>query len=74
MARDRIKTFLKRAGDIAKTKQMVIAIGPLRRSGIHQVLPDCKEIRYRGGLSIGGTGTFEADGAASMAFFKSGLA
>jgi D-psicose/D-tagatose/L-ribulose 3-epimerase len=33
-----------------------------------------KAIKYQGGLSIEGTGTFEADGAASMAFFKSFLA
>jgi sugar phosphate isomerase/epimerase len=32
-----------------------------------------KAIKYQGGLSIEGTGTFEADGAASMAFFKSFL-
>jgi sugar phosphate isomerase/epimerase len=33
-----------------------------------------KDIHYQGGLSIEGTGTFEADGAASLAFFKSFLA
>jgi sugar phosphate isomerase/epimerase len=33
-----------------------------------------KAIKYQGGLSIEGNGTFEADGAASMAFFKSFLA
>jgi sugar phosphate isomerase/epimerase len=33
-----------------------------------------KDINYQGGLSIEGNGSFEADGAASMAFFKSELA
>lgn len=33
-----------------------------------------KDIHYQGGLSIEGTGTFEADGEASMAFFKTELA
>ena len=33
-----------------------------------------KDIKYQGGLSIEGTGTFDADGAASMAFFKTELA
>jgi len=33
-----------------------------------------KQIDYKGGLSIEGTGSFDADGAASMEFFKTGLA
>jgi sugar phosphate isomerase/epimerase len=33
-----------------------------------------KDINYQGGLSIEGNGTFEADGAASLAFFKEELA
>jgi len=32
-----------------------------------------KEVGYRGGLSIEGQGTFEADGSASFEFFKSQL-
>jgi sugar phosphate isomerase/epimerase len=32
-----------------------------------------KDIHYQGGLSIEGNGTFEADGAASMGFFKTEL-
>ena len=33
-----------------------------------------KEINYQGGISIEGTGSFDADGEASLAFFKSELA
>lgn len=33
-----------------------------------------KEIRYQGGLSIEGTGTFEADARASLSFFRAELA
>jgi len=141
---DQIKAYLKRAGEIAKSKQIVIGIEPLRKqesniinSGaealrlVHEVnhpgvkmiidyyhmrienedpeivrtakehivhlhfanpagrrwphsddedpvyarfFKILKEIDYKGGLSIEGTGSFEADGAASMAFFKSELA
>jgi D-psicose/D-tagatose/L-ribulose 3-epimerase len=135
-----IKAFLARAGDIAKAKQIVIGIEPLRKQEsniintgaealrlVNEVnhphvkmiidyyhlrvekedpeilrtakehivhlhfanpegrrwprLPDedaeyqrffsiLKSIRYAGGLSIEGTGTFEDDGAASLAFFR----
>ena len=144
VAWEQIKTYLKRAGEIAKAKQMVIAIEPLRKqesniinSGaeafklVHEVnhpgvkmiidyyhmriekedpeivrtakdaivhmhfanptgrrwphsadedpvyakfFEIVKQINYQGGISIEGSGTFEADGAASLAFFKSQLA
>jgi len=141
---DQIKAFLARAGVIAKAKQIVIGIEPLRKQEsniintgaealklVHEVnhpavqmiidyyhlrvenedpeivrtakdhivhlhfanptgrrwphSPDedpvygrffqiLKEIDYKGGLSIEGNGTFEADAAASLAFFKNELA
>jgi sugar phosphate isomerase/epimerase len=144
LAWDQIKEYLKRAGEIARSKQMVIGIEPLRKQEsniintgaealrlVHEVnhpgaqmiidyyhmrienedpeivrtakehivhlhfanpmgrrwphSPDedpvyakffqiLKEINYQGGLSIEGNGTFEADGAASLAFFKEELA
>lgn len=140
---DQIKTYLKRAGEVAKAKGLVIGIEPLRKQEsniintgaealklVHEVnhpqvkmivdyyhmrienedpeivrtakdeivhmhfanptgrrwphsadedalygkfFEIVKAIHYQGGLSIEGTGTFEADGAASMAFFKSFL-
>src|SRR5579883_1576258 len=139
-----IRTFLARAGDIAKTKGMVVAIEPLRRQEsnilntggealkmveevkhpqvkmiidyyhlrVEQEDPEIvrrarqhivhmhfanpagrkwphsadedpvyakffeilKQVDYSGGLSIEGSGTFEQDAAASLAFFRSELA
>lgn len=138
-----IKIFLNRAGDIARTKQITIAIEPLRKQEsniintgaeamrlvnevnhphvkmiidyyhmriekedpeivrtarehivhMHFANPEgrhwphdpsedpmyarffeiVKQVGYRGGISIEGTGTFEADGAASLAFFEKEL-
>ncbi len=140
---DQIKTYLARAGEIAKAKGVVIGIEPLRKQesniintgaealklltevnhpnvqmiidyyhmsveqedpqivrtakdhivhmhfanpagrrwphsadedpGYAKFFQAVKDIRYQGGLSIEGTGTFDADGAASMAFFRSFL-
>jgi len=141
---EQIKTYLKRAGDVAKAKGVVIGIEPLRKQEsniintgaealklVHEVnhpqvkmiidyyhmrienedpeivrtakdeivhmhfanptgrrwphsvdedpvfyakfFEMVKAINYKRGLSIEGTGTFEADGAASMAFFKTEL-
>ena len=140
---DQIKTYLKRAGEIAQSKGLVIAIEPLRHQesniintgaeafklvnevnhpGVKMIIdyyhmrieneePEIvrtakdaivhmhfanptgrrwprsadedpvyakffqilKEVKYQRGLSIEGTGSFDADGAASMAFFKSFL-
>ena len=139
-----MKAFLSRAGDIAKAKQLVIGIEPLRKqesniinSGaealrlvedvhhpqvqmiidyyhlrvekedpeivrtakdhivhLHFANPNgrrwpksadedteyrrffdiLKQVRYEGGLSIEGTGTFENDAAQSLSFFRSELA
>lgn len=141
---EQIKTYLKRAGEIAHSKGLVIAIEPLRKQesniintgaealrlvqevnhpGVKMIIdyfhmrienedpeivrtakdsivhmhfanptgrrwphsPDedpvyakffeiVKQINYVGGISIEGSGSFEADGAASMAFFKTELA
>jgi sugar phosphate isomerase/epimerase len=141
---EQIIAFLKRAGDVAKAKGLVIGIEPLRKQEsniintgaealklvhdvnhpqvkmiidyyhlrienedpeivrtakneivhLHFANPNgrrwphsadedpvygkffqiVKEIKYQGGLSIEGTGSFDADGAASLAFFKSFLA
>ncbi len=141
---DQIKTYLAKAGEVAKAKGLVIGIEPLRKQEsniintgaealklltevnhpnvqmiidyFHMAIekedpqivrtakdhivhmhfanpagrrwphsPDedpgyapffqaVKDIKYHGGLSIEGTGTFDADGAASMAFFKTELA
>jgi D-psicose/D-tagatose/L-ribulose 3-epimerase len=138
-----IKIFLNRAGDIAATKRITIAIEPLRKQEsniintgaealrlvrevnhphvqmiidyyhmrvekedpeivrtarehivhMHFANPEgrrwphdphedpvyarffeiVKQVGYRGGISIEGTGTFEADGAASLAFFRTEL-
>jgi sugar phosphate isomerase/epimerase len=143
VAWNQIKTFLSRAGDIAKARQMVIAIEPLRKQEcniintgaealqlvsevnhpqvkmivdyyhlrvekedpeivrtardhivhLHFANPNgrlwpkrpdedseyqrfftiLKQINYTGGLSIEGTGTFENDAAASLAFFRGEL-
>jgi len=140
---EQIKTYLKRAGDVAKAKGVVIGIEPLRKQesniintggealklltevnhpqvqmiidyyhmsvekedpqivrtakdhivhlhfanptgrrwphspdedpGYAKFFQAVKDIHYTRGLSIEGTGTFEADGAASMAFFKTEL-
>ena len=139
-----IKTFLARAGDIARSRQMIIAIEPLRKQESNiintgaealklvrevnhpqvQMIIDyyhmrvenedpeivrtarehivhyhfanpagrrwphnpgedpvyarffqlVKETGFKGGLSIEGTGTFEADAQASLTFFRSELA
>ena len=141
---DQIKTYLARAGEIAKAKGLVIGIEPLRRQESNIIntgaealrlltevnhpnvgmivdyyhlasekedpqivrtakdyivhlhfanpasrrwprIPDedpgyapffeaVKDIHYEGGLSIEGTGTFDADGAAGKAFFIAELA
>lgn len=143
VAWDQIKAFLARAGEVARAKNLVIGIEPLRKQEsniintgaealklVHEVnhprikmiidyyhmrienedpeivrtakdhivhlhfanpagrrwphSPDedpvyarffqiVKEVGYKGGLSIEGTGTYEADAAASMAFFKTEL-
>jgi sugar phosphate isomerase/epimerase len=141
---NQIKTFLTRAGDIAKAKQMVIGIEPLRKQesniintgaealrlvhevkhpqvkmiidyfhlatekedpeilrtakeeivhlhfanpagrrwpklesedpGYQRFFEVLKQVRYQGGLSIEGSGTFEQDADASLAFFRRELA
>jgi len=140
---EQIKIFLKRAGDVARSKGIVIGVEPLRKQEsniintgaealrlvnevhhqqvkmiidyyhlrtenedpeivrtardaivhLHFANPNgrrwprsrdedpvysrffeiVKQIRYQGGISIEGNGSFEADGAASMAFFRSVL-
>lgn len=144
VAWEQIKTYLKRAGDIAKAKGLVIGIEPLRKqesniintgaeafrlvqevghpqvkmiidyyhlsvekedpeiirtakdaivhmhfanptgrrwphaadedAGYTKFFEILKQVGYKGGLSIEGTGTFEADADASMAFFRQELA